>query len=338
MPFDREKMKQTVAKLASEGVFIGTSSWKYDGWIGQLYTAARYTKDKKASSKPQHQDLFAGLQVEAQPPKPEKIDDEKFERDCLGEYAEVFKTVSFDGAYYKFPSQQYLQSLVAQVPSDFQFGFKVTGEITIKRFSGDKRYGQRAGKPNENFLSADVFNRAFLHPCESIRGNVGIIMFEFSRFYSSDYEHCDEFVEALDSFFSKLPSGWPYGIELRNKDWLTPEYFACLTRHGVTHVFNSWEMMPRVSEQMTLQGSRTNPSLVAARFLLKPGRKYQEAKDTFKPYDLVQDEYPEARRVGKALVAEGKDAGPKRKTFIYVNNRLEGNALETIAAMVGQED
>ena len=37
---------------------------------------------------------------------------------------------------------------------------------------------------------------------------------------------------------------------------------------------------------------------------------------------------------GKALIAEGKKAGAGRATFIYVNNRLEGNALETIAAMV----
>jgi hypothetical protein len=34
------------------------------------------------------------------------------------------------------------------------------------------------------------------------------------------------------------------------------------------------------------------------------------------------------------LIAEGKAAGPARKTFIYVNNRLEGNALETIAGMI----
>jgi len=33
-------------------------------------------------------------------------------------------------------------------------------------------------------------------------------------------------------------------------------------------------------------------------------------------------------------VADGKKEGQHRKTFIYVNNRLEGNALETIAAMV----
>lgn len=54
----------------------------------------------------------------------------------------------------------------------------------------------------------------------------------------------------------------------------------------------------------------------------------------FQPYDKVQDENLEARAAGKALIAEGKIAGPERKTFIYVNNRLEGNALETINSMV----
>jgi hypothetical protein len=34
------------------------------------------------------------------------------------------------------------------------------------------------------------------------------------------------------------------------------------------------------------------------------------------------------------LIAEGKAAGPKRRTFVFVNNRLEGNAIPTIAAML----
>jgi len=40
--------------------------------------------------------------------------------------------------------------------------------------------------------------------------------------------------------------------------------------------------------------------------------------------------------VGKALIAEGQKASG-RETFIYVNNRLEGNALETIDAMLETE-
>jgi hypothetical protein len=43
---------------------------------------------------------------------------------------------------------------------------------------------------------------------------------------------------------------------------------------------------------------------------------------------------PTARAAGKALIAEGKLARQKRTTLIFVNNRLEGNALETIQAMV----
>jgi len=41
-----------------------------------------------------------------------------------------------------------------------------------------------------------------------------------------------------------------------------------------------------------------------------------------------------AQAAGRALIVEGQAAGPKRRTFIYVNNRLEGHAISTIAAML----
>src|SRR6516164_6836842 len=68
MSFDRERMKKAAAALAAKGVYVGTSSWKYEGWFGQLYTPARY----------EYRGKFAKT---------------RFERDCLAEYAEVFKTV-----------------------------------------------------------------------------------------------------------------------------------------------------------------------------------------------------------------------------------------------------
>src|SRR5271170_4458019 len=201
MAFDREELKHSVADLAATGVFIGTSSWKYRGWRGTLYDEARY--------------VYRG-----------KVAESRFERDCLTEYAEVFKTVCVDAAYYTFPSEKYLAGLVEKVPQDFQFGFKVTDEITLRKFPNLDRFGIRAGKRNENFLNADLFSRAFLKPCESIRANIGVVMFEFSRFYPSDYEHGRDFVADLDKFFGSLPTGWPYAVEMRNKHWLAPEYFA----------------------------------------------------------------------------------------------------------------
>ncbi len=307
--FDRDSLRARAAALAAQGVYIGTSSWKYPGWRGLIYEEARY--------------VWRGRFAES-----------RFERHCLAEYAEVFQTVCVDAAYYKFPDRDYLQGMISQVPPHFRFAFKVTDEITVKRFSNLPRFGRRAGQTNENFLNAGLFASAFLAPCESFKEKIGLLMFEFSHFYPADFSRGRDFLEPLDKFFGELPKGWPYGAEIRNKHFLHPEYFALLNKHGVAHVFNSWGEMPPVGEQLAMAGCITNPSLCAARFLLKPGRKYQEAVDLFSPYERIQEPNAEARAAGAKLIQDGTTTGRERKTFIYVNNRLEGNALLTIEAMM----
>jgi uncharacterized protein YecE (DUF72 family) len=309
MPFDRELVQSKLAALAGKGVFIGTSSWKYEGWLGKLYTPARYE--------------YRG-----------KVAKTRFQRDCLAEYAEVFKTVCVDAAYYDFPRREYLHGLADAVPDYFQFGFKVTDAITIRKFPNLDRFGARAGQVNRDFLNADLFATAFLKPCEDIRPKVGVLMFEFSRFWTTDYAHGRDFITALDTFLEKLPKGWPYAVEMRNRNWLQEDYFQCLARHNVAHVFNSWDAMPSVAEQMALPGSRPNPQLVAARFLLKPGRSFENAVKTFQPYDKIREPNEEARKAAAGLIIEGERFEPRRKTYVYINNRLEGNALETIAAIL----
>jgi len=309
--FNRQGLKRQLENLAIQGVFVGTSSWKYPGWCGTLYDRARYE--------------FKG-----------KFAQTRFNRHCLSEYAEVFKTVCVDAAYYNFPSQQYLQTMVNQTPEDFQFAFKVTDAITIKNFPQLERFGEHAGKPNKTFLDVELFMKGFLQPCEIIRANVGLLIFEFSRFWQVDYQYGREFIADLDKFLTQLPKGWPYAVEMRNRAWLKQEYFDCLKRHQVSHVFNSWEAMPPVHRQMALPGSRTNPQLIAARFLLASGRQYEEAVKKFEPYDSIREENLAARTAGTSLIDEGLQNGPKRRTFVFVNNRLEGNAPGTISAMLGQ--
>ena len=48
----------------------------------------------------------------------------------------------------------------------------------------------------------------------------------------------------------------------------------------------------------------------------------------------MKEPYPDARAAGKALIVQAEGHEPRRNTYIYVNNRLEGNALETIDAML----
>jgi uncharacterized protein YecE (DUF72 family) len=309
MAFDRELLATKLKSLASQAVYLGTSSWKYDGWCDLIYDRSRY--------------VYRGRYAES-----------RFNRNCLCEYAEVFPTVCVDGAYYKFPAEKELSELAAQVPNTFRFGFKVTDEITIKHFPNLPRHGMRAGKANENFLNADLFTSQFLGPCEHIRQKIGLLMFEFSKFYPADFERGRDFVGELDNFLGRLPKDWPYGVELRNSSFLHPEYLSVLRKHGVAHVFNSWTEMPPVVEQLTLAEEQTISDLSAARFLLAPGRKYQEAVDKFSPYSELKELNEPGREAGAKIVKAALAKKPARGAYLFVNNRFEGNAPMTIAAIL----
>lgn len=309
MSFDRDQMKSALSALAQCGVFIGTSSWKYPGWLGQLYTQDRY--------------VWRGRYAET-----------RFERNCLAEYAEVFPTVCVDAAYYKFPTKDYLGAMVDQVPASFRFGFKVTDEITIKRFPNLPRFGGRAGTENQNFLNAELFIKAFLGPCEAFSKQVGLLMFEFMQFHGSDFARGREFIASLDEFLGQLPRGWPYAVEIRNRNFLRQEYFEVLARHDVAHVFNSWTDMPSVGEQIELAGAFPSPDRCAARFLLKPGRKYEEAVRQFSPYERLQEANPDGRLAARKLIKRVTGQKRPKLGYIFLNNRFEGNALSSIASIV----
>jgi uncharacterized protein YecE (DUF72 family) len=302
--FPRVELAEQLAILATQGIYIGTSSWKYEGWLGLIYSTDRYMRYFQAS--------------------PPKLAKSRFQKECLAEYAQTFKSVCLDAGFYQFPSPRMLEGYFGQVGAGFRLSLKVTEEITVRRWPTMERYGSRAGEMNKHFLNSDLFQNSFLAPLVPYRDQIGTIIFEFSHFHPGDWERGRDFVEALDSFFTVLPKGWPYSVEVRNASLLQPEYFAVLRKHGVAHAYNSWTKMPSVAEQMAMPDSETADFSVA-RFLLKPGRTYAEAVKKFEPYTEAQEPNEEARGAIAGLVK-------RRKGFIYVNNRLEGCAPRTISA------
>src|SRR5207302_2486137 len=98
--FDREGLAQKLKQLAAQNIFIGGSSWKYPGWLGQIYRRERYLSRGKFSKK-------------------------LFEAECLREYAEVFPTVCGDFAFYQFPTDEFWRKLFQPTPEPFRFAFKV---------------------------------------------------------------------------------------------------------------------------------------------------------------------------------------------------------------------
>jgi uncharacterized protein YecE (DUF72 family) len=301
--FDKEALARRLSALAREGVLIGTSSWKYDGWIGQIYTRDRYLSRGRFSQK-------------------------HFEAECLAEFAETFPIVCGDFSFYQFPTPEFWKKLFGSAPAQLQFALKVPEEVTVEVFPRHPRYGARAGRTNESYLNVDAFRALFLEPLEPYRARIACLIFEFGARGAA----VDEFVAQIVPFFEALPAGFRYAVEVRNREYLVDLYFDALREHRAAHVFNAWTKMPPLEEQIAMPAFTADFTVVRA--LLRAGRAYETAVAQFAPYNKIQDENSEGRKALRDVIRRMREE--RRAAYIFVNNRFEGNSPETIRAVVDE--
>jgi uncharacterized protein YecE (DUF72 family) len=306
LPPQAARLAPKLSALAREGLYFGTSSWKYEGWLGSIYRPERYDRRGRFSRT-------------------------RFEAGCLAEYAETFPVVCGDFAFYQFPRPEFWERLFQSTPPTLLFAFKVPEEITVARWPGHARYGERAGMANAGFLDVDLFQNRFARPLGPYAGRVATLIFEFGTFSRAIFATPDEFLGRLEPFLASLPSGFRYGVEIRNPEYLGPGYFALLARQGVAHVLNAWTRMPALGTQMEMPGAFTTDFTVV-RALLTQGRTYEQAVRSFEPYRLVQEPNHPARDALRQIAERSRRW--KRPAFLFVNNRLEGHAPSTIEAVV----
>jgi uncharacterized protein YecE (DUF72 family) len=300
--FDRAGFAARLRTLAAEDIWIGTSSWKYEGWLGQIYTRERYASRGRFSRK-------------------------RFEAECLAEYAETFPIVCGDFSFYQFPAPEYWHKLFAAAPAALRFALKVPEEITCEVFPPHARYGPRAGLANESYLNVDALEALFLEPLEPYRNRIAALIFEFGARGASPRE----FTGSLEPFLDRLPDTFRYSVEVRNREYLQPRYFELLRERNIAHALNAWTRMPALGEQASMPGIFT-AGFTVVRALLRQGRAYADAVAQFQPYDRIQDENPETRGALRAVIRRMREE--RKAAYIFVNNRLEGNAPETIRAVV----
>jgi len=284
------------------GVRFGTSTWNYPGWRGLVYS--RDYPEKGASAA------------------------------MLAEYARfpLFSTVGIDSSFYGPLTEKTLRSYADALPPGFPCVSKVWDRITVHTFAKE-REKKKAGELNPDFLNPDLFVHDVWAPSVELLGDrLGPFVFEFQAIAREEKVSPDQFAGWLDAFFARIPREGQYGVEIRNPEFLTPAYFAVLREHDVAHVFNSWTRMPSIGMQLDLPGSVPARFLVA-RALLRPGRRYADAVDAFAPYDRIRDPNPELRGDLVRLVETAEEL--RIPAYLIVNNRAEGSAPLTIAAVAG---
>ena len=277
-------------------VHFGTSSWAFEGWQNIVYFK-NYAKDR-------------------------------FKKDCLAEYAadKRFSTVGMDLFFYQPPTESSLTHYAAQLPPGYKTCSKVWEELTIYRYPDQPRYGKLKRQVNQNFLKPEVFVEKILQPHKTVfLEHTGPFIFEFQYIKKED-KSLAEFITNLDNFFTQIPKDFQYSVEIRNKSFLRPEYFAMLRRHGVAHVFNQWSYMPAISKQ--LEYDSITADFIVARILTPPGMAYSETVKKFEPFDKIVEPLPTMRADVLKLVAIA--VKERKYAYLLINNRAEGCAPITI--------
>ena len=119
---------------------------------------------------------------------------------------------------------------------------------------------------------------------------------------------------------ARLPRGpWRYAVEVRNPALLTRALADVLEAHGVLPGLVGWAGMPDVREQARRLRALARPERVV-RWMLHPGRMYDEARADFGPFTELKDADPIAR-TGVLEVIRGAKAA-----WVVVNNKAEGCA------------
>lgn len=297
LTFSREAIAKVVAELPP-ALFMGTSTWTYPGWTGLIYERP-YPK--------------TGASVA-----------------MLEEYARypLFRTVGVDSFFYRPPTPELLRAYASVLPEGFRCVMKTWDRVTSHSLRSP-RQGAPPGV-NPDWLNPKLFEREVLSPTLTYFGDhAGPFVLEFESIPSYARMTAAEFAGYLDTFFSQLPRGPMYAVEIRNAEFLAPEYFDALRKHNVAHVFNSWTRMPSIGAQLAMDSFTAD--FVVSRALLKPGRKYAEAVDKFAPYTRIMEEAPEVRANLAELVRKGMSY--QKAIFIIANNRLEGSAPLTLLGL-----
>lgn len=293
---------ETLAGALPPLVRFGTSTWTYPGWRGLVY----------------HRDYPARASAAA----------------MLAEYARfpLFGTVGIDSSFYRPPEAPVLDAYARALPPGFPCVSKVWQDLTVYSWTRVQDRG-RPGERNPSFLDPQLFLEAVYEPYQQhFAEHTGPLVFEFQAIPSEKSGGLSPaaFADQLDAFFSALPAGEPWAVEVRNSEFLTSKYFAVLREHGVAHVLNSWTRMPTIGEQLELPDVVTGPFLLA-RALLTPSRTYEEAVDAFAPYDRIRDPQPGLRDDLVRLIRTA--IALRLPAYVIVNNRAEGSAPLTIVAV-----
>ena len=179
-------------------LFLGTSSWSSEDWLGVFYPEGTAPGD------------------------------------FITEYAKHFDTVEVDSTFYRSPSPAMVKNWARRTPPGFTFAAKVPRTITHDKVMQD--------------CEDDL--KEFLGAMDLLGDRLGPLLLQFPYFNKRAFARPEDFLARLSPFLEKLPSGFSFALETRNKNWLNARFLDALRKHHVALALIDHPWMTPVDQLM----------------------------------------------------------------------------------------
>lgn len=193
--------------MKENNLFIGSCSWKYDEWIGIIYSVGT--------------------------------------KNYLEEYSKRYNSVEIDQWFWSlFPNSIVLPKIETakeyanSVGDQFKFTVKVPNSITLTHY-------YKTNIENKNFLNPELMVK-FIENIAPLESKIGTLMMQFEYLNKQKMENLDKFIDLLQTFFNKLPKNINYAVEIRNPNYITKKYFEFLNSAKIGNVLIQGYYMPPI--------------------------------------------------------------------------------------------
>ena len=274
-----------------ERISICTCSWKYPSWEHLVYS----------SSQPEN---------------------------YLAEYAQHFDMVEIDQWFWSLgkesaglPKRETVELYHASTPDEFQFIIKCPNALT-KVFHDHTT--QEPLRVNKYFLNPE-FMKSFIESLHPLASKIGLLVFQFGYINKEMMQNQQQFLDALEQFFSAIPSGTPYAIEIRNPKWLNGTWFTWLMQHKIAPVLLQGYWMEDINETVNRYENLIGDTISIR--LHGEDREEIEVETGGNWNHLI---HPRDRELGSVTQSLTMLAERGRVVYVQVNNHYEGSAPLTI--------
>lgn len=289
-----------LAKTLPTHLRLGTSSWNYPGWDGLVWNG-EYAETNLSRY---------GLSAYSQHP--------------------LFRTVSIDRSFYRPLNVAQFAEYASQVGQDFRFVVKAPSLVSDALVRDESGRGMRQ---NPNFLNAEQAIQMFVEPAlEGLRHKLGALVFQISPLPTTWLKQMPKVIDRLHALLKAIPDLKPISpdavvaVEVRDPQWLTPQFVQALRDTGTTYCMGLHAKMPRIDEQLPILRALW-PGPLVCRWNLNPlhgAYGYEDAQALYSPYNKIIDPDVETRAALVRVIAGTANAG--QNVFVTLSNKAEGSA------------